>query len=192
MSATRQHLRRQLRQARRRLSRVRQQHAAAALARQLRRLPWPRQARFGAYVACDGEIDPAPFLRRSQRQRVCYPVLDDRHPQRVRFVAGGRAPGRGWRPNRYDIPEPVRGRVRPAWTLSVLLLPLVGFTARGERLGMGGGYYDRLLASFSRRPRRPRLIGLAHDLQQVDELPLAPWDQAVDRVVTDRRVIRAD
>lgn len=190
--SARQQLRQQLRQARRALSRQQQQRAGQALAYWLQRLPWRHNTRIGAYVAHDGEIDPARFLARLSIRHVCYPVLDDRHPQKVRLVPA-RPPGRqDWRPNRYGIPEPVRGRARPAWTLHALLLPLVGFTTAGDRLGMGGGYYDRLLASFRRRPRRPLLIGLAHELQALAQLPTAAWDQPVDVIVTDRRIIRAN
>src|SRR5690606_40461575 len=65
-------------------------------------------------------------------------------------------------------------------------LPLVAFDARGNRLGMGGGFYDR---TFARAPRartlRPRLVGLAHHFQQVASLPAEPWDIPLDAIATD-------
>ena len=66
----------------------------------------------------------------------------------------------------------------------VLFVPLVGFTAAGERLGQGGGHYDRWLA------KRPDTltIGMAWDCQLVDELPLEPHDQPLDAVVTPTRL----
>jgi 5-formyltetrahydrofolate cyclo-ligase len=64
-----------------------------------------------------------------------------------------------------------------------MLVPGVAFTASGSRLGYGGGFYDRLLASFDRRVAR---IAAAFDLQMVDQLPEGPRDQRVDRVVTEK------
>ena len=73
-----------------------------------------------------------------------------------------------------------------------LLVPLVAFDARGNRLGMGGGYYDRTLAYLRDRShwRRPRIFGLAHALQRVDALPKNAWDIPVDGVITEREMHR--
>ncbi len=72
--------------------------------------------------------------------------------------------------------------------LDLVFLPLVGFDARGMRLGMGGGYYDRAFAF--RRVRRvwkkPLLIGFAYDLQRVPHLESAPHDVLLDAVVTEK------
>ncbi|USA40740.1 5-formyltetrahydrofolate cyclo-ligase [Pelagerythrobacter marinus] len=66
----------------------------------------------------------------------------------------------------------------------VLFMPLVGFTAQGQRLGQGGGHYDRWLAS---RPATVR-IGLAWDAQLVEELPVEPHDMALNAIVTPTRL----
>jgi 5-formyltetrahydrofolate cyclo-ligase len=66
----------------------------------------------------------------------------------------------------------------------VVFCPLVGFTAQGERLGQGGGHYDRFLAEHP-----PRLaIGLAWDCQLVDSLPTEPHDRPLDAVITPTRL----
>ena len=198
----RRELRLRLRQARRELPPSLQRHAARELARRLAALPGLARARhIAAYVASDGEIDPAPFLAARRGDRAWLPVLT-RQPGPgdigMHFAAmpatglprHGRRPA-GWQHNRYGIIEPRNRTRRAAWTLDALLMPLVGFDAAGQRLGMGGGFYDRLLADLARRPRRPWLIGLAHDIQQVDALPVAAWDRPVDVVVTGTRVLRA-
>lgn len=193
----RRQLRISLRQQRRRLSTAQQQQAARGLARQLARQPaLVRAGDVAAYVPSDGEIDPMPFLRQLMQQgvRVWLPVLS-RRPGRDEIgmhFARMPAPGlkrAGWQSNRFGIREPRNRTHKPAWHMDALLMPLVGFDARCQRLGMGGGFYDRLLATLSRRPCRPRLIGLAHDCQQVDVLPSAAWDQPVDTVVTATRTI---
>jgi arsenate reductase-like glutaredoxin family protein len=69
----------------------------------------------------------------------------------------------------------------------------VGFDAHGHRLGMGAGFYDRALRPRLDRAqpfRRPRLIGIAYSMQQVDRLEPAPWDVALDLVVTERGILR--
>ena len=67
--------------------------------------------------------------------------------------------------------------------VDVAIVPLLGFTAQGQRLGQGGGHYDRLLAA------QPEVvpIGLAWDCQLVDALPLEPHDQPLRAVVTPTR-----
>lgn len=67
-------------------------------------------------------------------------------------------------------------------TVDFVLVPGVAFTARCERLGYGGGYYDRLIPAFA---GRAALVVAAYSLQIVPELPVTPSDRTVDRVVTE-------
>ena len=99
----------------------------------------------------------------------------------------GWVPGAQLLTNQYGIrePDPRRQQGRPTWAIDVLLIPLVAFDAFGNRLGMGGGYYDRLLGDLARRPRRPKLVGVAYHFQQVESLPTEPWDQRLDCVISD-------
>lgn len=66
----------------------------------------------------------------------------------------------------------------------VLFMPLVGFTDRGDRIGQGGGFYDRWLAAHP----GTIAIGLAWDVQRVDELPIEPHDQPLHAIVTPTRI----
>mgnify|MGYP001805942608 CR=1 FL=1 len=96
------------------------------------------------------------------------------------------------RPNRFGISEPIgRGRhlIQPR-RLDLMILPLVGFDAQGHRLGMGGGFYDRTLAYRQRHSqwRRPRLIGVAHECQRLDQLEPRPWDVRLDAILTESRL----
>ena len=75
--------------------------------------------------------------------------------------------------------------------LDLVLVPLVGFDGAGNRLGMGGGFYDRSFAFLGqRRWRRPRLVGVAFDLQRVDRLPRRAWDVPLDAVASERGCYR--
>ena len=84
----------------------------------------------------------------------------------------------------WGIREPRPGICRAAQLdeIDFVLVPGVAFTARCERLGYGGGFYDELIARFS---RRPPLVTAAFALQIVPELPLSERDQSVDIVITE-------
>ncbi len=185
-------LRRQLRQARRLLSPSQQRLAARKLYRQLSQHPVFRRAKdIALYLPNDGEIDPRPLLLAAQRRgkRTYLPVL--KAWPRTRMVFQRLMPNESLRPNRFGIAEPVYrpSRQRKVWTLDLVLMPLVGFDESGGRLGMGGGFYDRSLAYRSRRKNghKPTLLGLAHDCQKVDKLPLERWDVSLHATVTDLR-----
>lgn len=85
--------------------------------------------------------------------------------------------------NRFKIPEPVvseENLVKPH-KLEVVIVPLVGFNEKGERLGMGGGYYDRMLKKIS---CECLTLGLAYDFQLIPEIKSQPWDMPLDEVIT--------
>ncbi|MEK6788882.1 MAG: 5-formyltetrahydrofolate cyclo-ligase [Pseudomonadota bacterium] len=186
----RKQLRTTLRQRRRALTPQQQQQAAQKLSRKLQKLPQLKHAQnIAAYVASDGEIDPSVFLAWAQQRgkTIWLPVVCDDHPLHplgLRFVVAPMPKQRGgWRRNRYGIAEPRSRRQIAPGKLDLLLLPLVGFDHQGNRLGMGGGYYDRLLHALEKTPRHPQYIGLAHRCQSVPQLASASWDKPVDRVI---------
>lgn len=84
----------------------------------------------------------------------------------------------------WGIREPAPSRpVRSLATVDFLLVPGVAFTTAGARLGYGGGYYDRLMASLDARAPR---VAAAFDLQVVNSIPESPHDQRVQAVITER------
>ena len=89
--------------------------------------------------------------------------------------------------NRFGIAEPITDDVIATEELDVIFLPLTAFDLQGNRLGMGGGFYDRTLAPLSNK--KPLLVGLAYDFQQVEKCPVEAFDQPLDRVLTPTRVI---
>ncbi|WP_344703709.1 5-formyltetrahydrofolate cyclo-ligase [Halomonas cibimaris] len=190
-------LRRELRRRRRVLTPRQQRTAAAGLCQRLKTLPELRRARrISLYLPVSGEIDPLPLLPWLYRRgvNVYLPVLRPFSANSLWFVAY--RPGTPMIKNRFGIREPAprfsarRANRLPAWALDTLIVPLVGFDAHANRMGMGGGFYDRTLA-FMRHPGpKPTLIGAAHACQQVDRLPVEPWDIALTAIVTDTAVVR--
>ncbi|HDZ56434.1 MAG TPA: 5-formyltetrahydrofolate cyclo-ligase [Pseudomonas xinjiangensis] len=187
---TRTSLRRRLRQARRALSPAQQHQASRKLYRQLAQHPlFLRSRHIAFYLANDGEIDPALLMAHArQLGKQCYlPVISGWPADRMHFQQI--LPGQHWVTNRFGIREPrvCRSRqVRP-WRLSMVLMPLVGFDTEGNRLGMGGGFYDRTFAYRRWRPRwrGAKLVGLAHSCQKVSALPIASWDIPLDGIISD-------
>ena len=76
-------------------------------------------------------------------------------------------------------------RLAPDLAPDLALLPGVAFDLAGGRLGYGGGYYDRFLEKGFACPR----VGLCFEFQLVESLPLAPWDQRVNHICTEERIL---
>jgi len=88
--------------------------------------------------------------------------------------------------NKYGIPEPEpKKMIYP----DILLIPLVAFDKNLNRLGYGGGYYDRLIARISKKKKIIK-IGLAHPIQKIDKVPINPYDQKLDYIVTNKYIVK--
>jgi 5-formyltetrahydrofolate cyclo-ligase len=182
--------RQQLRARRRALNDNERLHRSRTLCRQLSRQPlFHNSHKIAAYLPADGEIATQPLIELAWRMKkqVYLPVLRPFLENRLwfaRFDADTRLVS-----NRYGIAEPElvhRQRITPQ-ALDIVLAPLVGFDRDGNRLGMGGGFYDRSFAYLLRRKhwRKPRLIGLAYGFQRLPRLPVQPWDVPLTAVATE-------
>ena len=178
-------LRRRHRAARRRLSAGQQRRHAEAVRRLFLASPlaW-RSRRIAAYLSVDGEVSLRPLVASLQGmgKLLALPVVD-RNGNRMSFFA--HRPEAPLIRNRFGIEEPPPGA---PWintrSLDLVLAPLVAFDERGNRLGMGGGFYDR---HFGGLPQglRPLLVGVAHEAQRASALPTAPWDLPLDGILTE-------
>jgi 5-formyltetrahydrofolate cyclo-ligase len=186
-------LRQKLRARRRALSADEQRQAARRLAVNLTgtRL-FLTSRRVACYLPNDGEIDSALVIKHIRRLRkILYlPVLSRLSHDRLWFAEAG--PKTKLVSNRFGIPEPVVKScdlVR-AQELDLILMPLVGFDDKGNRLGMGGGFYDRSLEFLRHRNhwRKPHLLGIAYDFQRVNGLVADPWDIPLQGVITDQAI----
>ena len=88
--------------------------------------------------------------------------------------------------NKYGIPEPeTQNIVYP----DVLLVPLVAFDKNLNRLGYGGGYYDRLIEKLSKK-KKIITMGLALSVQEVDRVPINMYDQKLDYIITNKYLVK--
>ena len=189
-------LRSSIRRQRLQLSAAQQRQHALLVSKKLSLLRhFQKAVRIAIYLPANGELDPSPIadICRHSSKQLYLPVLHPFRHGRLFFCA--------WKehaqlqPNRFGILEPAcHGNTRiPLRSLDLILVPLVAFDASGQRVGMGGGFYDRTLgkARINSTWKRPYLIGIAHELQRVPAITTQPWDVQLDAVVTDAGVYRS-
>ena len=95
--------------------------------------------------------------------------------------------------NGYGIKEPQvnNADLVDASSLDAVLVPLVGFDEHCNRMGMGGGYYDRCFAHRRDQSlQKPVLIGVAYEIQGVANVHTENWDVPLDYIITERRIIQ--
>jgi len=181
----RQDIRNQIRHMRRSLTADQQQRAAEQVAEHaVNFVPIQQAQNIALFLSVDGELNTRPLIAKlwQQKKQVYLPVLHPFCPGQLLFVRYDA--NTQLQPNRLRIPEPplTVSNLLPVSELDVVLMPLVAFDRHGHRLGMGGGFYDRTLQNW--RQQRLVAIGLAHECQQVDYLPVAEWDVPLSAMIT--------
>ena len=147
--------------------------------------------RIGLYLANDGEIDLAPVIDKCRDQKIAIslPVIDTTQP--TMHFADWRD-GQSLVDNKFGIAEPKQGQAVPLSEHDLILVPLVAFDSNGNRIGMGGGYYDRLFqtdeANLSKSPLR---VGVAFQFQQLESIKAQVWDKALDGIITEADITAA-
>lgn len=189
-------LRQSLRQERRQLSSAEQSQAARLNYELVVRESFFIAAdRIAFYMASDGEIDPSALMTMALTLgKQCFlPVLDKNDSELLAFAPYSE--DTKLTPNRWGIAEPSvsASELINAKSFDLLFVPLVGFDETCSRLGRGKGFYDR---SFSFKPgfekQKPLLVGLAHECQKQDQIPVSDWDVRLDFIVTDKKSYRSD
>lgn len=150
------------------------------------------------YLANDGELNPQPFIdwcwsiSNKLNIHVYLPVI---HPfSKGNLLFFNYTPSTLMIKNKFGILEPKLDitTLCSALDLDVLFTPLVAFDNAGNRLGMGGGFYDRTLAYIKDNEntvKSTQVIGLAHQCQEVEQLPVEAWDMPLIEVITPEKLI---
>jgi len=143
--------------------------------------------RIAAYLAADGEMDPAPLIEClwSLGKTIYLPVLVPFARNRLWFARF--EPDARLETNRYGIPEPQQRELIKPGALDLVLTPLVAYDHAGHRIGMGGGFYDRSFAFLHGRQhwRKPALLGIAYAFQQQPAITPNSWDVPLDGIATE-------
>jgi 5-formyltetrahydrofolate cyclo-ligase len=165
--------------------------AAQGLRRTLEQLPeYLTDARVAGYWASNGELPLnlviPPLATRGQQ--FFLPVVGDN--KQLRFAPW--QSGEDVQPNCYGIPEPVAtDELLEPFQLDLVFVPLLAFDRRGNRLGHGGGYYDRSFAFLNDqvRPAAPLLVGIAYAFQELPLVSEKDWDVPLDFIATESELI---
>ncbi|MDC0610631.1 5-formyltetrahydrofolate cyclo-ligase [Vibrio sp.] len=184
---TRQEFRQHIRKQRRDLSTSEQLLASRNLIQQCTQLTEVENGQhFALYLSIDGELDTHPLIEWmwNNNKSIYLPVIHPFSKGQLLFLKYQK--DTEMVSNRYGILEPrlKKDDIIPVNQLDIIFTPLVGFDRRGHRLGMGGGYYDRTLEPWFNTAQGAIPIGLAHDCQFVDELPIESWDIPLPKIVT--------
>lgn len=184
----RKQIRQHIRQQRRQLTPQQQQQAAQQVAKNFLDHPRLKKANnIALFLSFDGEIDTRPLIQQlwQLNKQIYLPVLHPFSKHNLLFLRY--SPQSKLVKNHYKIDEPPLDvqSVLPINQLDIMIIPLVAFDLTGQRLGMGGGFYDRTLAHWQKNGFYP--IGLAHDCQLVEHLPAAHWDIPLPEIITPQK-----
>lgn len=185
----RQTLRARFRLKRQMLSLPERQQAALAVMERFCSSEWfAGFQKFAVYIANDGEMNPAPIVEKLWlTHKTCYlPVLTHAENHRVLQFKSYHSHTE-LTPNSFGILESQRGEDILSTDLEIVLTPLVAFDPYGNRLGMGGGYYDRTFKNLCHTHKKTHLIGLAYDFQKIDYLQNEAWDVPLEGVFTEKK-----
>jgi len=142
--------------------------------------------RIAVYLDTAGELPTKGILNLAKRynKQVFLPVISPNQIGIMQFKKNSPFTQK----NRFNITEPHRlHQSQKTHTFDLVIVPLVGFNRQGDRLGMGGGYYDRAFANKTNQQRnhKPWLVGIAFSVQQTKKLSANPWDVKLDAVITE-------
>ncbi|MBA6328360.1 5-formyltetrahydrofolate cyclo-ligase [Colwellia sp. MB02u-6] len=199
--STRNEIRKSLRTKRQGLSQVEQKEFSDDLLIQLSaRRDVLAAKNIALYLANDSELDAMPFIKWcwQNNKKIYLPVIHPFSHGQLLFLHYDE--NSAMKKNNYGILEP-KLDVRLIKTISeidIIFTPLVAFDRLGNRLGMGGGFYDRTLSSWYQQYRyqnqeldvtsskltKPYPIGLAHDIQLIDAIPTQLWDIPLPEIIT--------
>jgi len=191
----RQQIRQQIRQQRRQLTEDQRQIASHSLSDQISRSSLFRNSkRIAFYIPSDGEVDLLPLLTHAWRcNKECFlPVLGPYKSRRLWFLPVTSTTSLV--SNRFGILEPEHAKNQRCFkpiSLDLILMPLVAFDMQGNRLGMGGGFYDRTLSFLLTRKiwNKPHLMGTAYAFQKIEGLNKQKWDVSINSIATDEGIL---
>ncbi|MFK7890387.1 MAG: 5-formyltetrahydrofolate cyclo-ligase [Granulosicoccus sp.] len=147
-------------------------------------------SQLGGYLALGNEANLSSLNPHTltQSHRYYVPIVMDKHE----MLFAPCDPQTPMRRNRYGIKEPEfeSGALVSGMELDAVLVPLVGFDEQCNRMGMGGGYYDRCFAARLNTLAPPVLIGVAYECQRTTTVYPEPWDVPLDYIVTEDRTIQ--
>ncbi|WP_180035386.1 MULTISPECIES: 5-formyltetrahydrofolate cyclo-ligase [unclassified Acinetobacter] len=185
-------LRKQLRKQRRSLNLWTQRQAEQQVLQRLVRLShFQRSQHIGVYLHAFGEIHTQKIIHYcfAHQKHVYLPMICNMNQQLVWVeITRNQYCNQRFSHHPLGMKEPMASRGQHVAHLDLLILPLLACDHFGTRIGMGGGFYDKTLATA---PTKPYRLGLAHDFQLINEtLKRESWDQPLDALLTPSHFLR--
>jgi len=179
-------LRKAARAARASLNSDERDEASQKIADLVIRSSWFRSSKFIAcYLSTEEEVDTWSLIERAWRmkKRVFVPLIKKNFTMQFCELTADSTLISNW----YGLSEPQDGEIMAPRRLDLVLTPVVAFDDNGNRIGMGGGYFDRTFSFLRNRHLffHPKLIGLAFSCQRVEKIAPNPWDIRVFRMINE-------
>lgn len=180
----------QIRDKRESLTSAQVQTNARSLLEQLLLIPEFNQSKnLAAYMAVHGEMDPEIVVAHARRlgKNPYLPIVRGKRLEFAPYTENTRMLN-----GKFNIPVPEFSDselIKPR-QLDAVLAPLVAFDSKLNRMGMGGGFYDRSFAFRANNIDKPVLIGIAHEFQKLPALEAQSWDIPMDIIVTEKAAYR--
>ncbi len=138
----------------------------------------------GGYYPYNNELDCSEILKKFENKKYLITLPKIRNNFKMDFFE--------WTSkepltiNKYGIPEPISNISRYP---DIILVPLLAFDKNLNRIGYGGGFYDRYIQKIKRK-KKFILIGLAYSFQRVRKIPINKHDMKLDFIVTEKNVVK--
>jgi len=165
-----------------------------AITERIRSFKFPKElTKIGIYYAVNNEVDVHPLCKIlwQESKRVYLPIVEKK-----KLLFGEYRDTSNLKNNRFKIPEPIVGIESQisAFELDLIFMPLVAFDPMGNRIGMGGGFYDRTLDNkqLDNDLKKPILVGVAYEFQKQNQIQPNPWDIPLDMIFTESKIYHSD
>lgn len=165
--------------------------ASESIIAHIRSLPqWKNATEALIYWPIRNEVDLRPLVTELWQRGACVLLPRCRPDEQGEMDLACAACEADLTPGPFSIMEPDAATCPPVQecTPDIALIPGVGFDRIGNRLGFGGGYYDRLLTT--EQMRATLKVGVCYEFQLTETIPTQPWDRPMDLVCTDKELCR--
>lgn len=165
-----------------------------AITERIRSFKFPKElTKIGIYYAVNNEVDVHPLCKIlwQESKRVYLPIVEKK-----KLLFGEYRDTSNLKNNRFKIPEPIvsiESQIS-AFELDLIFMPLVAFDPMGNRIGMGGGFYDRTLDNkqLDNDLKKPILVGVAYEFQKQNKIQPNSWDIPLDMIFTESKIYHSD
>jgi len=138
----------------------------------------------GGYYPSNYEIDDLSILDLLEKKnfKISLPII--KKDNQMNFYSWSR--NDPLKINKFGIPEPMSSKI---FYPDILLVPLVAYDSSLNRLGYGGGYYDRYIEKIE-KIKKVKKIGLAFSFQKISSIPINQYDKKLDFIVTEKEIVQ--